>query len=361
MNGTEHGHCPPELLEDAARGHLDPARMLEVENHCAVCSQCRDAYAQERRIAHGARSWARSALKKRLAGAVAEERATALPWQRIVAVAAVLLVIAGTGIVYRWLHRIPQEPLLLTESVITDSIAAAAQPSTADDHGQAMRSAAPGARQKEKNEAADGQISPTRPEGEPAAEARSLPSPAPALKEDLADAAESLAKSEDTGRIIWGTLFAEEEDKKGKIVSQAETQQTQISRNGMGSRVQSTIEPPRDKRSRATTNSVGAARSSAGTGGGAMGHGFVQSPNVFILEQQHILAMMRRDADERPDAVPARITRTGDTVHIVLLLSTLLPTDALRSASVTECSPDSLEVILPGRRIGFRVPGGLGR
>jgi hypothetical protein len=342
MNGTEHGHCPPERLEDAARGHLDPAHLLEIENHCASCRQCRDAYAEERRIARGARSWARAALKKRLAGAVAEERATAIPWPRIVAIAAMLLVIAGTGIVYRWLHRIPQEPLMLTESVVTDSNLAPAQPLvSADQKDHTMPAAAPAAPQRAKTDAAPEQYSSARREREPALEARSVPTPAPAQKSELADAEESLAKSLGAGQIIWGTLLTPEEDKKGYGSAQAENQQkqqTQIIRNGMGSSGQRALDT----------------RAQGGIGASA----FSAPARIYVVTQQNILAMMRRDADERPDAVPARVTRTGDTIHVVLLLQSLLSPEALRAASIVECTPDSFQVVVRGRNIGFRIPGG---
>jgi hypothetical protein len=84
----------------------------------------------------------------------------------------------------------------------------------------------------------------------------------------------------------------------------------------------------------------------------------MNAPVRYTVDQEIILPMYRRDAGSQPGQVPSRITRIGDTIHIVLLLESRLSDDLIRSATVHVFPPDSLQVHIPGKVFGFRAPPG---
>lgn len=336
MNTPDHGHLTPEQLEDAARGLLTPDRMAEVDAHCATCSRCRDAYEEERLIAAGTRSWARAALKHRIAGAIAKERQRTIPWPRILTAAAVVLVLAGTGIVYRWLSTGPDSPVVAMKTVSTDTSTALADRVAEQNQVQGFMepSAAPPARLQEEARQERAPSGPARSYASAeAARKEDVISPAPLAQADAREEADALENGGSTALILWGhpsTPDADLKDKAAAALSQ-QKQQVQVLRNGMGSSGQSVI---------------GAAAPSS-------------SPLTFLIGQQSVLAMVRRDARLRSDEVPARISRIGDTVHIVLMPDPPLPDAAIRSAFVRTFPPDSFQVVLPGQVWGFKAPPGL--
>jgi hypothetical protein len=335
MNGTEHDHLPQDLLEEAARGHLPADLLAAIDTHCAVCGPCRDAYREERRIAQGARSWARAALKQRLASTVAADRSRAIPWPRILAAAAVILVLAGTGLVYRWLNPGTEAPIRITETGSVDSLTVLAERAASTHNETRVLTETNSAISPDKKEDAvqeqdEALADQQRAKAVPSETPPVVPAAAPVMKAARTADAAGAAERTEQELIVWGAPLAGESDKKDKGVTRTETQQTQIIRNGMGSRAQGT---------------VGAAA--------------VSPPaHVYLVTQQNILAMNRRDALARPDAIPARITRDGDTIRVVLLLTSPVSADDLRSAFVQDCPPDSFQVILPGMRLGFKTPGG---
>ena len=110
MNVPEVPHISPETHEDFVLEKLAPVERTMVEQHVATCSSCRAALEEERRIAAGIRSFGRARMKKRLAESLAAPGRQPAPWGRILSAAAVLVVIAGIGIVYRWFTPGEQAP-----------------------------------------------------------------------------------------------------------------------------------------------------------------------------------------------------------------------------------------------------------
>ena len=81
-------------------------------------------------------------------------------------------------------------------------------------------------------------------------------------------------------------------------------------------------------------------------------------PRRFTVDQEVVLARYRSDTGARSGQVPARISRTADTVRIVLLVDSLMPEAIIRAATVRTFPPDSLQVHVQGRIFGFTTPPG---
>ncbi len=333
MSTADQNHIPPELLEEAACGHLAPERHAAVEAHCAVCPQCRAAYDMELRIARGTRSWARAALKARIAARVGSPRSTPIPWTQIVAAAAVVLVIAGTGIVYQWL-RVSPEP-----SATTVISAGSADSLIAPDAAPVARELAD-ARTKETAPppiTLKGAVAEEQSAGQAKRESETF-ALAPAAAPDARDeaptpvpetpqAADPLPKNAASEFIVWGNIIGADET-KDKAVRTLEIFAGEAAVETRGAQMQ-----------------------------GARKTG-TQISTRFTVDQEVILGMYRRDADSRPGQIPARVSRAGDTVRIVLLLDSLLPDDVIRAATVLTFPPDSLQIRVPGKVIGIRTPTG---
>ena len=94
----QHPRYDPEKVEGYVLGSLVHAELRAIEEHLSHCEECRRAIDEERLLAAGARRLGRQDLKDRLARRAAEQPRAVIPWPRIVAVAAVLVVVAGIGI-----------------------------------------------------------------------------------------------------------------------------------------------------------------------------------------------------------------------------------------------------------------------
>jgi hypothetical protein len=91
-----------ELLGRFVLGRLGPEERLRYEDHLRTCEICRVAVMRERTIAAGAKRLGREELRERLRAATGRVPAAGLPWQQIVGIAAVVVIVIGTGVLYRW-------------------------------------------------------------------------------------------------------------------------------------------------------------------------------------------------------------------------------------------------------------------
>jgi hypothetical protein len=113
-HSDQHPALDPDRVEQYVLGRLTPPEQQAFDTHLQLCAECRRTVDAEMLLAAGIRRTGRIALKKRLAASV-EERPT-VPWPRIVAVAAVVIIIAGLGIIRLWINREQTIPPLPTEN-----------------------------------------------------------------------------------------------------------------------------------------------------------------------------------------------------------------------------------------------------
>jgi hypothetical protein len=103
-----------DLLERYVLGRLPEQDRQRYEHHLRRCEICQRAVRDEQGIAAGARQLGREQLKERVRGRVAAGGSAHFPWQRIAGIAALLVIITGIGIVYRWweVSRLQQKPAM---------------------------------------------------------------------------------------------------------------------------------------------------------------------------------------------------------------------------------------------------------
>lgn len=336
MNGTENIHLSSDTIEDAVRGRLSPADQAAVKAHCAACKSCRRTYDEELRIAQGTRAWARAAMKQRLAGRVAHMPQRSIPWPRVLAIAALILVVVGVGILYQWL-QIGKE----TVPVFTDNV----QPQ------------AEGLARKDRQTSAPAQVEQdlsgyvaTEPEADVR---RTRKESAPAPGSDRSSLLKSTHIPEEPAAAPFAAV---EKADAGDAMQAAGTSEDLILRG-------TTIQAPLAQKKKVEESRVAETLQDKGAGEITVEHAKATNAaaartHTFIIGQRARVTLWRDQKDARAGATPAGVERSGDTVFVTLHLDTLLTPAGLRSAFVREFPPDSFQVVLPGGPIGFRAPPG---
>jgi hypothetical protein len=339
MNGTDNNHLSPDQLEESARGHLSPAAMAAVRSHCAACDICQKAHDEELRIAQGTRDWARRSMKQRLAGRIARVPQRRIPWPRVMAAAALVLVIAGAGILYRWMETGRETVQTFSDNVQPQlespapeqRKAPAAAPEKQDLSGNVQADNRSEVLREKKESNAPFRADRLSTTGSASTQNQSFAAPPAAAP--IADAEVSTrAEGSREALIVWGTVTQEvpavsktvEEDNKAVM---------------------------KDKGVSETAPTLGKATRMAAV-----------QQHTFIIGQTHRGGLGQALTPGQSGTMPARLFRSADTVYVTLLLDTLLTPAEIRSVYVRECTADSFQVILPGgTTIGVRSPSGLAR
>jgi hypothetical protein len=332
MNGFEGMHLSPETIEDVALGRLPEDLKAGVSSHLDQCEECRKAVEKERLLAAGTKSWARAAMKKRLAENIRTATQRQVPWPRILSAAAVVVAIVGVGVFYNW-RKTADEPRPLSETRTDTIVRPSGQTSTEISAGTS-----PVASSDVKSEGLRSRITePAKPEDlrQPAAEqelfdnfavggekkadkAKGYLAPAPVLQKDVVSAP-----------VENETLVS------GRVISEASGGVTQTIAAGASNQGISANRMEAAKRARPVESHTGP---------------------FFALHQRH-WATGRTDADANEAGdVPALMSRSGDTLHVTVLLDSLLSTDEMKMAFVRQVAQDSIEVVFPYRTIGYKLP-----
>jgi len=105
-----------ELLERYVLGRMPPAERAAFESRLAADADLREALRQEREILEGARLAGRQDLKRRIAAATVMAPLPAVPWGRIAALAAVIMIVTGIALWQRWFFPAPSAAPTATET-----------------------------------------------------------------------------------------------------------------------------------------------------------------------------------------------------------------------------------------------------
>lgn len=100
----------PELLERYALGGVTSPERMAIDEHCRDCAECRRLLEEELSLAAGVRRTARIQMKRRLAERLSSARRREIPWSRIAAVAATIIVVAGVSVIGVWIRRSDSVP-----------------------------------------------------------------------------------------------------------------------------------------------------------------------------------------------------------------------------------------------------------
>jgi hypothetical protein len=344
MNGIEKKHLSPETIEDFVLDRLPADRRAEVEEHLEGCAGCQAAVGEERLIAAGTKVWARNALKQRLAERVAQTSRQRVPWPHVIGAAALLVVIVGIGVLYKWHQPVPESNSVISENGpqgTMDTTPVAATP--------AAKAAAPGneitvkegapelSQQEQKNYSKD--------KGYFQAPAAETQQPSIAYKTD----------EEARDKAVGGSGVAEK-----KVIDRNDRSGTWVT----GTVV--TVVPRGVAQSDAAGASTqGVTRSRIEARKRAL-PAPAERTLTFVVDQYVIDRDLKAAKREEitgggVETVPAMIIRTGDTLHIALALDSLLSPAQLQLTYVIQVSADSIHVVLPDRILGYRLPADLAR
>ena len=330
MSAPEHTHLSPDTLEEAVLGRLTPAEMKVVEEQVLACSRCAEAYAQEQLVAAGTRAWARRDLRQRLATRIATGSASRVPWPRILGVAALLVVIVGAGLIFRWRETIPPDAGMTADTTLADAAQITAQ-----------NVPVPAAASRDR---ASATTHTTTPQEAPRAPGKDAPAPASTERPLLAEG--SLEKKSDREAAPLPSTAAEDRDDRtpaqpGIDVWMGGT----TSADGLGGASQ--LQP-------AGASQQGVRLYNAEKSVRAKGE--AASKPVFVIHQELVHALARRRVDEAAGGIPTHVTQVGDTFYVTLYLDSLFSPLQLHSLSARQLTPDSFQVILPDRVLGYRMP-----
>src|SRR5512143_2531847 len=87
-----------EVLEQYALDRLSSSERSAIDLHCRGCEECRQLLEAELRLAAGVRRTARKQMQVRLAERISASRGREIPWPRVIAAAAMVLIVAGVGV-----------------------------------------------------------------------------------------------------------------------------------------------------------------------------------------------------------------------------------------------------------------------
>jgi hypothetical protein len=329
MNESENTHLSADTIEDAVLGRLTPEAHARVASHLDACPQCRDAFEQELLLAAGTKGWARAAMKQKLAGQIAVTAQRNVPWPHVLGAAALLVVIIGVGVLFRWRQPVQEPSLTFSDTVVSDarqkSVPQAPAPvsesgkMTADQYGTPLpRDEHESARQDKKDMAQAEQPMPVEP---PELEGEAKEAEPTAMRAAIAEEAARPA-----GLDVW---------LGGNELSNAPSAGMQAQPAGASNQGMSLNRLEARKGMRKTE---------------------MASSPVFVIEQRARRTLDDAYAADESQDIPTHIVRFGDTLRVTLFLDAPLTEDQMRSVFARQVSPDSFQVLLPGRIVGYKLP-----
>ena len=333
MNAADVPHISSETLEDFVLEKLPPDERASVERHVATCASCRTTLEEERQLAAGIRSSGRAALKSRLAESLVTSGQETVPWGKILSAAAVLMLITGIGLVYRWLTPVEQFPQVV-ESIT---------------HTQADK--APGA-------------PPPATEPQPSRRLQEKISPVPALTEQTASRTEQKAsRSEQTASDVEGMRLKDALSEE-KVTAGAETPEVAFAptvHRSIWQTGQLTENPEPDQDylwlksdQQPAPHAAGAQMQKRQDLAGA-----VHMLPRTIVRVSPLLELPLSGTAGRTRAgtyeIPTHITQSPDSVVFTLYTDLPLEGQALRDAQLRQVTPDSVVLTIGGRSISYRL------
>ncbi len=321
----EHPGRDSEVLERYVLGRLQPLERAAIDTHFRGCEECRQRLEEELRLAAGVRRMARNQLQGRLSDRLLSARSPEIPWPRIAAVAATILVIAGVSVIGLWLRQ--------------------REAGTVPPSGPAPSEIPYAAGREDKG--------PEARANPPAAEGKSATGSAPALrqkgstpeKKDLArtEEAKSAVTEEDhppapaaSGEMAggyWTEGIVSEEPR----VAAGATSRDAMARNAPG---------PSEMQVNSTRKAAAAP---------------VHLDQQVILSQQPSRALQDRvqGLQAKKKEIPTLARQVGGQLSLTLYPDTLFPAEELRLAIIRRKGDDSLLIQVGRQLIRYRLPSSL--
>ncbi len=359
-NNNTSSHADQEMLSRYVLDRMSPAERDLFEQHLRTCPQCLLAVEEETLLAAGVRRLGRTELRKRLAQNIAQAPALALPWLRIAAAAAVLLIVGGIGFFGNWFGAGSGRSDRLSETISDGQASSSPQKS---ERAAAPSLAAPentvSSRTDETAQSTDRMTQPLTQDDR----REKLVTPLPVQPESGVKRKGRLPEPGRENEIAPGS--------EASGIAETRTagiRRTQIWTAGMieeigkhrAAEVRKDI--PDKPQERGEADRV-AARQEPGT---LKQMGYVQG-----LDGRRPVILNQRPASALPPAqqalhfqslrpqVQTLIEESKDTLRMILYLDPPLTAQAFGEARVEQITDDSLVVRFPGLTIGYALPPGL--
>jgi hypothetical protein len=325
LNEPDDPHISSESLENFVLERLSPAGRAMVENHLATCASCRDALEEERYLAAGIRSSGRSALKRRLAESLTAPDQQPAPWGRIVIAAAVLVVIAGIGLVYRWLTPVEQAPQV-AEAIAPAQADKAPRDLPSSEKPEASRPS------KEEREFKAKREAPKALTGQTASRAAGTPSKDVLMENSVTGAAESpeAASALSSDHSIWQTGLLTENTASDQYELLLKSDQ-QAAPHAAGAQMQK--------------------RQDLGGRVQTIPRAIVRVSPLIDLPPSETASRTRVGTHE----IPTQISQEADSIVFTLYTDLAIEGKALRDAHVRQIAPDSIVLLIGARSISYKL------
>jgi hypothetical protein len=336
---TEHITDDQELLADFVLGRLPDTARAEWQDHVAACEPCAEAVRLERALAAGIRRAGRDRLKARIAetGRSVER---AIPWPRILSVAAVLAVVVGVGVYEHWFTQENLPVATLDQRPINAQRDVPYQP-PADGASKPL----PG-----RDEAGRNQLM----EKSARSDERRYAAPPPAAVAGRGGSEIKVNKDVDIG---VSPAIAALDDKGGAGAEWIE-----------GNRLDGSPKGDREAPLALQSNGPAAARALGKVSAEGEKKAKEESPAAtdalsanamqFSVQQRPASALPRARqtvSQAIGNTVQTMVVRKGDSLSMTLYLDSLLDERTVQNARVRQVGADSVVVELGGRRIGYRL------
>lgn len=338
-----HPRYDPEKVEGYVQGSLGRAELQAIEEHLRHCNECRRAVDDERLLAAGVRRLGRQDLKNRLARRAAEQPRAVIPWPRIVAVAATVVVVAGIGILRFWSTRdeSTRHASLRDVPAVSESDSKVPgkklQPAEEKPPADAGKEQATDKRSKAKPGVLD-DLSGNELKHAPDPRIRKETSAAEASKDmgtiARRDAAEGMAGASTAGGV-WteGTVFYAPHPLAAPAPGAADENMKQPAASGQLQK--------KEARSEVAATSVQSSRQFVVT----------QQPSRNLPSRQQTMNQRRR-----LQAIPTYAQRLGTQLELTLYPDSLFTPAEIGGASIDRVGDDSIIVHLGRQSIGYRLP-----
>jgi len=325
-----HINRDQDLLDRYLLNRLDVATRAAVERHLAVCPTCRASVREEARLAAGIRRFGREELRERLARRIRSSSGQRIPWQGIMAAAAVILVIVGIGIYDDWFVRQTvdlankaKEPVF-RESSPSPSLSSRVQ-------GRPRESGSASAVETEQAAVESPRLE-AKPEHAPGSADKLSSHP----RESFVTKSASPAPPATT---VWteGNLIREQ----SAISADAAIDRRAMKKESF------------EKKDSEAAGKSGPDRMMVSQTINVQNVSVTQRPSSQLPPTQQALRQQRES-----NTVQTFIEERADSIRLVMYLDTLFDESALRNAVVQTAGTDSLVVRVANQRIGFRIPDG---
>jgi len=324
----------PAVVERFVLGQLPEPERIEVERLLEEDSRWREAVEREQRLAAGVRRLGRDRLRERLKRRLLESAARAIPWPRVLAAAASVIIIVGILVVNQWM-RLSRESVNGIEDSVSDlTVETPQEPplEVSKDPSLAARAKGPSPAEVD--------------EGSIASDLKRADHPPPRPP-----------------RLAGTTETAELEEKleaSAKFASKADGAWTQAQ---LYRPVPTELAGAAERRSREEAQRADNLLEDEDTESARMSKSAGEvDPSVIVVDQRTFASLtpgtQARVQSEVPDRIPALVEHRRDTLHVILYPTALFDSDELGRATVEAPTEDSLLITIARQQIGLRLPSG---